>query len=451
MIVRQGKIGKAVRDRITQLDSPEAAARWVDKHVALRLARGYVEVSIADPRDACPHHSRHPELEAAILADPDDLGAWAVYFDWLQSLGDPWGERGQLAMAREQAHGANARALAGQLEQFDAAHQRELYGEGMAVLISERMLDDFVRTKSRFGMILAAEVHEPGHPPPSLAKFSTALSVLLGSPAARLLGELAIEAHDLRRSATAIAMAYNLESLRRLRLGQPGSSRTAGGPIGDIRTLLVAAPNLVDLCLRGGQILLGEVEHPRLESLFIHTSGISRSSLERLVNCKLPALRRLTVWFGSRDGRVNETAEALAPLLVGDGLPGLELLGLGNSGAQDEIAESLSHAAILDRLRIVDMSRGTMTELGARSILKSAARFRRLERLDLRDNYLTAQDCAALRSVLGDVVLLDSQRTPRDWSTVLDDDAVEDYEPMLDELDLVEHRAAQPSSSSETK
>ena len=34
----------------------------------------------------------HPDLEAAIVAGPDDDGGYLVYADWLQSRGDPRGE-----------------------------------------------------------------------------------------------------------------------------------------------------------------------------------------------------------------------------------------------------------------------------------------------------------------------------------------------------------------------
>src|ERR1043165_6551684 len=36
--------------------------------------------------------ARNADLEAAIVADPEDEGPYLVYADWLQSRGDPRGE-----------------------------------------------------------------------------------------------------------------------------------------------------------------------------------------------------------------------------------------------------------------------------------------------------------------------------------------------------------------------
>ena len=46
--------------------------------------------------------ARNPELEQAILANPDDEAAYEVYADWLQGEGDPRGELAavQVALAR---------------------------------------------------------------------------------------------------------------------------------------------------------------------------------------------------------------------------------------------------------------------------------------------------------------------------------------------------------------
>ncbi|MFT3692908.1 MAG: TIGR02996 domain-containing protein [Kofleriaceae bacterium] len=75
---------------------------------------------------------RNAELEAAILAAPDDLNSRMVYGDWLQAAGDPVGEwiamRARLEM--NPADVATRRAAIAVL----AKKKKQLFGEGVGVL-----------------------------------------------------------------------------------------------------------------------------------------------------------------------------------------------------------------------------------------------------------------------------------------------------------------------------
>src|SRR5687768_8288176 len=63
----------------------------------------------------------HGELEARILADPDDADAYLVYADWLQARGDPRGEL--ITVQQRLAASPGDRSL--------LARERELVGELM--------------------------------------------------------------------------------------------------------------------------------------------------------------------------------------------------------------------------------------------------------------------------------------------------------------------------------
>src|SRR5690606_23609190 len=110
--VRYGKIGTDGQVQTKTYASADKAAAEADKLIKSKTKKGYVEVQLDAKAQATAKAktaaagSRNPELEAAIIDNPEDVGAWQVYFDWLQGQGDPWGERGNLAIAHEKAKGA---------------------------------------------------------------------------------------------------------------------------------------------------------------------------------------------------------------------------------------------------------------------------------------------------------------------------------------------------------
>jgi len=53
--------------------------------------------------DEPAEYPRNPELEARLVASPDDDALRAVYADWLQSVGDPWGDLIALELAHKDA------------------------------------------------------------------------------------------------------------------------------------------------------------------------------------------------------------------------------------------------------------------------------------------------------------------------------------------------------------
>src|SRR5690606_6036949 len=117
------------------------AAAEADKLIKSKTKKGYVEVQLDAKAQATAKAktaaagSRNPELEAAIIDNPEDVGAWQVYFDWLQGQGDPWGERGNLAIAHEKAKGAAKTKLGKQLEEFDQQNAEALYGKSLLALM----------------------------------------------------------------------------------------------------------------------------------------------------------------------------------------------------------------------------------------------------------------------------------------------------------------------------
>ena len=106
------------------------------------------------------------------------------------------------------------------------------------------------------------------------------------------------------------------------------------------------------------------------------------------------------------------------PILEGRGLPALRELGLCNSAFADELAGVLGKCPVLRQLRVLDLSKGTLSDDGARALLASAAAFAHLERLDLTENYLGDEMQAAVAKLCPDVRADDQREADEDGDEV---------------------------------
>jgi uncharacterized protein (TIGR02996 family) len=99
---------------------------------------------------------RNAEIEAAILATPDDPSAYQVYADWLQSHGDPHGE---LIMLQHAMRAHN------DIEEFARfrKHEEVLRNEHAAAWLGESIASSLHRTyfEWRLGFVDAARIDAP--------------------------------------------------------------------------------------------------------------------------------------------------------------------------------------------------------------------------------------------------------------------------------------------------
>jgi uncharacterized protein (TIGR02996 family) len=110
------EISDAGARTVRRFVSADKARAIYDELVADRLRTGHQQIDgceaaqVAAPAPAAPrrsrarpvvHDAREPELERAILADPDDREAYRVYGDWLHGQGDPRGDWIALAAAAD--------------------------------------------------------------------------------------------------------------------------------------------------------------------------------------------------------------------------------------------------------------------------------------------------------------------------------------------------------------
>ncbi|MFV8751687.1 hypothetical protein ACNOYE_14175 [Nannocystaceae bacterium ST9] len=360
--------------------------------------------------------------EAALLDDLDDLLAWSVYADWLQARGDPLGERLALELALARAERPDP-ALAQALERFDLDQREATLGRPLARRIEQSDFARVARLEWRFGFIVAAAIgvpsDDPSWPSPAL---EPVLAAILSSPAARLLRELDLGVFDrevpanLGEAIEVLEDAGPLPSLRRLRIGDfryPEEYEISWVEVGEVATALHVAPELRELHVRGGKIeFFLPVEHAKLERLWIETGGLSADAAWSISQARLPALRRLRLWFGRPPYGGDTTIDQIEPLLTGEGLPALEQLGLENAEFSDELALALIESPLLARVRELSLARGNLGDRGGRAIVEHAAKFEHLRALDLDHNYLSPELAAELAAVLPGIVKIGRRLEP---------------------------------------
>ncbi|HXU04633.1 MAG TPA: molybdenum metabolism regulator, partial [Polyangia bacterium] len=126
-------------------------------------------------------------------------------------------------------------------------------------------------------------------------------------------------------------------------------------------------------------------------------------NIREVAKARWPKLESLSLYFGNERYGASGGVKDLAPILDGRGLPALRDLGLCNGEFADELAGVLGRSAVLRQLRVLDLSKGTLSDEGARSLLASAPAFAHLERIDLDENFLSDEMVEAVATLCPDV------------------------------------------------
>ncbi|NEZ63990.1 HEAT repeat domain-containing protein [Leptolyngbyaceae cyanobacterium CCMR0082] len=178
----------------------------------------------------------------------------------------------------------------------------------------------------------------------------------------------------------------------------------------DMSPLLLAYPQLEILQVRGGTGLTftTPAKHDYLKALILETGGLSRDTVYQIYNWKLPALEHLEFWFGSDNYGGDCWEQDLEPVLDNLCFSNLAYLGLRNSKFTNELIERLVKSALLPRLRVLDLSLGTLSDAGATELLASPA-IRDLEILNVSESYLSDALIEQL-TTLGMQIIADGQR-----------------------------------------
>lgn len=178
---------------------------------------------------------------------------------------------------------------------------------------------------------------------------------------------------------------------------------------GDYDKLLKSLPNLTSLTIKGSNDLsLGDIEHNNLQELEIICGGLPKKVINQITNAKLPKLKKLNLYIGIEDYGFDGNIEDIKALMNSDIVKNLEYLGLCDSEIQDEIVEEFLKIGNLHNIKVLDFSKGTLTDKGGQALLDNKDLLQKLDTLDLTYHYLSNDMMKKLEG-LGIKVILDEQ------------------------------------------
>jgi hypothetical protein len=167
----------------------------------------------------------------------------------------------------------------------------------------------------------------------------------------------------------------------------------------DVTPLLENFPELTWFGVRGGTGLgFTPLRHERLRTLVVESGGLPAGVVRNIAASDFPALENLDLWLGTDEYGGNSGPADVQPILDGARLPSLRYLALRNSVVQDELAQALSEAPVVARLEVLDLSMGTLSDVGAAALLAGRP-LTHLRKLDLHHHYIGAESQARLREM----------------------------------------------------
>lgn len=433
----EGPIGTPGKPTVIRYKTAEkAAAGWTEKLEATRKA-GFKQPRPVERVDA--------ELEAAIQLNPDDDASYAVYADWLQAHELP---RGQLAAVQaaiaklprgkpaDQDYNTSdfptretwfdpprvkgAKALLARQAALLFDHALHPADYDLAELSLREDVGSYARRGARFdwrhGFVRAAWFsHGDG-------VTDEAIVHALRHPSCRFLRSLTLggPGYGSYGSKTLAAIAKAVPStLRSLHVGDfgIGSPEISWVTIGNLAPFYKAAPGLTSLLVQGAEIELGKrIELSKLRRLELRTGGLAGAAVRAIAASSLPELEVLSIWFGDPDYGATATIRDVLPLFDTSRFPKLTHLGLANTDGElgNEIAAAIVGSKLLEQLRVLDLSRGSIDDAGAARLTANKRALAKLDTLDLQDNYLTKTGVRSVKGLAKHVHVQD-QREPYDW------------------------------------
>ena len=192
----------------------------------------------------------------------------------------------------------------------------------------------------------------------------------------------------------------------------------------ELSYIFLAYPKLEVLKIRGDSnslFHLGEpyglefskCRHENLKTLIVEANGLRYQVVNQICQLELPALEYLELWLGSKQCYRDEMEyiNDLMPIFSGK-FPKLKYLGLHNTDT-DEIAFAIVNSQIIKNLVELDMSVGTMTDMGAEALLNCPA-IRQLDTLDISYNGINCEMIEKFKQL--DINLIFKSNMPPDYN-----------------------------------
>jgi uncharacterized protein (TIGR02996 family) len=423
LTVRFGKIGTPGQTQVKEFPDEDRAQKEHDKLVREKTGKGYQETT---PTTAAPASLREA-LEAAIVANPDDLSSHMAYADHLGDLGDPRGEfiRIQLALEDASKPAAERKKLSQQEKKLLGKHGRDWLGELAPFLLDQKKSAEQPWNDLKVTYTFARGWLDSLEAVRFTVNFTRALAK---APAARLLRRLVLadeayeEAGEYAPGDDIPTASYSSPQLPPLRKATTlGNVRVfqLGEQISDQED--EAADDGGWSCHTDGEAALDLIKRmPRLEELYLLAHNVdaeqlfSLRTLDRLRVLQLyhsqsyplarlaknPSLGNLTHLLLHPHALEEDPYIRLAGIkavVTAPALSSLTHLRIRLTDAGDKGVKEIVASGILKRLKLLDLRHGCVTDKGAR-LLADCPDLPRLEKLVLTHNSLTDAGIAALRA-----------------------------------------------------
>lgn len=212
-----------------------------------------------------------------------------------------------------------------------------------------------------------------------------------------------------------VSMKNKLPNLKALFVGDIISEENEISWIGqtDQSAVWGAFPNLEDFGVRGGNNLrLGRINHGKLKKLVVEAGGLPSIVVREALEANAP-LEHLELWMGAEDYGANTSVDDFRELFSGRLFPQLKTLALRNCGYTDALAEALVQSPIIDRIDTLDLSLGTLTDIGAKALIDSG-KVEKLKHLDATHHFMSPEMADKLRKA-GPSVVADDPQEPDTW------------------------------------
>ena len=216
--------------------------------------------------------------------------------------------------------------------------------------------------------------------------------------------------------AALIAQAPQLPNLRALFIGDMTYEECEISWIvqGSYKPLLDAFPLLEELRIRGGnELTIEPFAHQHLRKFTIESGGLDQKIAQALAASSMPKLEHLELWLGSDDYGFSGDVALYKKVLAQLATPTLRYLGLRDSHIADELAAWLANEALLATITTLDLSLGTIGDVGATALLQGT-QLGNLTRLDLSHHYISEENQEKLKALPFEVVLDDPQEDDED-------------------------------------
>lgn len=177
----------------------------------------------------------------------------------------------------------------------------------------------------------------------------------------------------------------------------------------DMGVLINSYPKLEEFTVKGSNGLRFEkLKHTNLKKLTVICGGLGSDTIDDIINAELPNLEHLELYLGVEDYGFNGNVEDVLPIINGELFPKLRYLGLKDSEIQDEIAEAIAESVVLDKIDVLDLSMGTLTDKGGEALLNSS-KLKNLKKINLEYHYMSDKMMIKLKKTGIDINMDDQQ------------------------------------------